>query len=206
MEIGPSWGAFAFLAKKAGFDVDVIEMDEKCCDFIQNKLGIKAIQSNDPIAVFKGISGYDVIALWQVIEHLSDPWETLKAAAEKLLPDGILVISAPNPASFQFRVLGRFWTHVDAPRHLALIPSALLIRRIHALGLKCVFLTTTDKGSLGWNSFGWAVSFNNFFRGRFVRYAARYAGRIFTKLLIPIERGGLRGSAYTAVFQKERGN
>jgi len=98
-------------------------MNKQCCDFIQNELGIRTIQVNNLVAAFEGLSGYDVITLWQVMEHLPDPWSTLKAAVEKLLPGGILVISAPNPASFQFRVLGRFWTHVDAPRHLTLIPS-----------------------------------------------------------------------------------
>lgn len=204
LEIGPAWGTFSCLAKQSGFDVDVIEMDKQCCHFIQNELGIKAIQSNNPVAALEGLLSYDVITLWQVIEHLSDPWETLKAAVEKLLPGGILVISAPNPASFQFRVLGRFWTHVDAPRHLTLIPSSLLIRQVQALGLKCVFLTTKDKGSLGWNSFGWAVSFNNFFTCRLNRCMARYAGRLLAKVLIPVERSGLRGSAYTVVFQKTR--
>jgi 2-polyprenyl-3-methyl-5-hydroxy-6-metoxy-1,4-benzoquinol methylase len=206
LEIGPAWGTFAFLAKEAGFNVDVIEMDKPCCDFIQNKLGISVIQSDDPATALAGLSGYDVIALWHVIEHLSDSFAILKAATEKLLPGGVLVVAAPNPASFQFRVLGRFWTHLDAPRHLALIPSDLLIRQTEALGLECVLLTTTDKGSVGWNSFGWAVSFNNFFKGRFARYVAHYAGRILTKLLIPIERSGLRGSAYTAIFQKAGGD
>ena len=204
LEIGPAWGTFAFLAHQAGFDVDVIEMDKLCCDFIQNKLGIKVICSNDPIAAIADTAGYDVIALWQVIEHLSNPFPILKAATQKLLPGGILVVAAPNPASFQFKILGRFWTHLDAPRHLALIPSDLLVRQMETLGLECLLLTTTDKGSLGWNSFGWAFSFHNFFRGRFVKYAVRCVGRILTKLLIPVEQSGFRGSAYTAIFQKKQ--
>ena len=30
LEIGPAYGAFSFQAKQAGFEVDVIEMDERC--------------------------------------------------------------------------------------------------------------------------------------------------------------------------------
>lgn len=204
LEIGPACGTFAYLAKQSGFDVDVIEMDKQCCHFIQNELGIKAIQSNNSVAVLKeDLLGYDVITLWQVIEHLSDVGETLKVAAEKLLPSGILVISAPNPAAFQFQILGHFWTHLDAPRHLILIPLNLLIQQAQALGLECVFLTTKDRGSLGWNSFGWTVSLKNFFKYQPFKYVAHLAGRLLTQVLIPIERSGRRGSAYTVVFQKK---
>jgi len=34
------------------------------------------------------------------------------------------VIAAPNPQAFQFGLMGRYWTHLDAPRHLHLIPAA----------------------------------------------------------------------------------
>src|SRR5512143_1623848 len=31
LEIGPATGGFAYLAKQAGFDVEAIEMDSRCC-------------------------------------------------------------------------------------------------------------------------------------------------------------------------------
>jgi len=205
LEIGPAFGSFSCTAKQAGFDVEVIEMDERCCHFIQTKLGIKAVQANNPIEALIGLSAYDVITLWQVIEHLPEPFLVLKAIVDKLLPGGTLVISTPNPAAFQFWIMGRFWAHLDAPRHLTLIPSDLLIDQMKAMGLECVLLTTTDKGSMGWDSFGWAVSLRNFFLYPPLQHAAHLAGRLLTKLLIPIERSSRRGSAYTAIFQKKRG-
>src|SRR5262245_17570221 len=36
LEIGPSMGGFAVLAKRAGFEVEVIEMDLTCCEFLAN--------------------------------------------------------------------------------------------------------------------------------------------------------------------------
>lgn len=131
-------------------------MNKQCCDFIQNELGIRTIQVNNLVAAFEGLSGYDVITLWQVMEHLPDPWSTLKAAVEKLLPGGILVISAPNPASFQFRVLGRFWTHVDAPRHLTLIPSDNAARYAHTAA-STALRPPSRQGIVpsGWSSGAW---------------------------------------------------
>ena len=34
LEIGPSYGGFTYLAKKAGYEVDAIEMNKHCCQFL----------------------------------------------------------------------------------------------------------------------------------------------------------------------------
>jgi 2-polyprenyl-3-methyl-5-hydroxy-6-metoxy-1,4-benzoquinol methylase len=203
LEIGPAYGSFIYLAKEAGFNAEAIEMDPNCCRFISEAIGVKAIQSNDPSVALKGVENYDVIALWHVIEHLPDPWKTLEAISKKLQPGGILVIAAPNPEAFQFRVLGRFWPHVDAPRHLKLIPLSLLDREMLSLELKPVWSTTTDKGTLGWNTFGWMYFFTNFTNLRFIKTELAIIGRIMSIILGPIERMKGLGSAYTVVYQKE---
>jgi len=70
-----------------------------------------------------------------------------------------LVIASVNPEAFQFRILGRYWLHLDAPRHVMLIPTKLLINKIELLGLKLEMLTMTDKGTQTCNKVGWT----NFF-------------------------------------------
>jgi len=204
LEIGPAYGSFTYLAKQAGFEVEAIEMDSECCQFLEDVVGVKAINSDDPSEALKTLEKYDVITLWHVIEHLSDPWSSLERISEKLLPGGILVIAAPNPDAFQFKVLGRFWPHVDAPRHLELIPLPLLMKKMQALGLNALWTTTSDQGTLGWNTFGWEVFFGNISNLRFVNRRLRKIGRLISKVLSPIERMNGRGSAYTAVFLKEK--
>src|SRR3990172_3397793 len=128
LEIGPAYGLFAYLAKQAGFEVETIERDARCCRFLEEVAEVKAINSGDVCSVLQTIEPCTVITLWQVIEHLPDPWEVLVAASEQLVPGGILVVATPNPDAFQFKILRRFWAHVDAPRHLELIPVSLLTR------------------------------------------------------------------------------
>lgn len=202
LEIGPSWGAFCLLAKRAGFSVEAIEMDRECCGFLTSKLGIKAIHSADEVASLAEVSPPDVIAMWHVIEHLRDPWALLARAAERLAPGGIMVVATPNPAAFQFGIIGRFWTHVDAPRHVHLIPLELMRAKLGALGLEELLLTTRDEGSLGWNAFGWAFSLANLTDIRVVRRMLRLIGRVTALLFSPIERREGAGSAYTAIFRK----
>ncbi len=163
LEIGPSYGAFAFLAKRAGFEVETIEMDARCCEFLRDVVGVRCVHTSDVIAALKTVACYDVIALWHTIEHLPDPWTTLQMLSERLLPGGILVISTPNPEALQFSVFGRFWVNVDAPRHLELIPAQPLIRFMQDRGLRVALATTTDKDGLTLNRYGWHASMVNIF-------------------------------------------
>jgi len=202
LEIGSAFGSFLLLAKKAGFLVEAIEMDARCCTFLKDIVGIKAYNCHDPSIALKDAGNYNVITLWHVIEHMPDPWTTLDMIAKSLLPGGILVIATPNPNAFQFKILRRYWPHVDAPRHLELIPLPLLEAQLKPIGLERMWVTSTDKGALIWNAFGWEMFFGNITNLRFVKRRLRKIGRLISRLLSPLDRLPNRGSAYTAVFRK----
>lgn len=202
LEIGPAYGLFAFLAKRAGFDVTGIEMDARCCDFLRNMVGINVVEGSDVPTLLATLPKFDVIVLWQVIEHLPDPWETMKLAALHLAPEGVLIVDTPNPAAFQYRVFGARWTHVDAPRHVTLIPAQVLVEFAEKHGLRSIDLSSTGAIARGYNSFGWAFSLKSFFKHKGLANAAHFAGRVLAKVFAPIERTGMRGSTYTAVFRK----
>lgn len=202
LEIGPSLGCFAYLAKNSGFTAEAIEMDADCSKFLNEVAGIPTVNSSDASVALSALEPYDVIALWHVIEHLPNPWETLEAISEKLNLGGILVLAAPNPDAFQFHVLGRYWPHVDAPRHLMLIPSQILVEKMATLGMKVELNTTTDEGGLGWNVFGWEYFFSNLCSYPRINRVLRMFGRVVAKLFRPIEKTEGKGSAYTMVFRK----
>lgn len=204
LEIGPAYGSFVYLAKRAGFDAEAIERDSNCCRFIYETMRVKVIQGDDVSEALEGMEEYDVITLWQVIEHLADPWKTLEAISKKLKPGGIVVIATPNPKAFQFCLLRRFWPHVDAPRHLSLIPLSLLTKQMLSLGLKSVWSTSSDKGTLECNTFGWVYFFLHLTNLHMIKILSGIIGRKVSIMLRPIERMNDRGSAYTVVFQKER--
>lgn len=203
LEIGPSYGSFTYLAKKAGYEVEAIEMNARCCQFLHEVVGVNAINSNDPIEVLRQAEPYDVIALWHVIEHLPDPWPTLDAICANLKPGGIMVLATPNPDAFQFHLMGRYWTHLDAPRHVALIPMKLLAEKLEALGMKAELITTTDRGSIDLNAFGWKYFFlrqtSQFHTQRVLRLIGVLVGLLFS----PIEKIEGKGSTYTMVFRKD---
>lgn len=202
LEIGPSYGGFSYLAKKAGFCVDAIEMNAKCCEFLRDVVGVHAINSDDAVQALREAGPYDVIALWHVIEHLPNAWETLEAMCARVKPGGYVVLASPNPDAFQFRVMGRYWLHVDAPRHVMLIPMKLLVAKMEQLGMKAEWMTTGDEGNLRCNVGGWEIFFINLSSNQLIKQVLHRIGRLAARLFAPIERREGQGSAYTMVFKK----
>ena len=203
LEIGPAWGTFALQAKQAGYRTTAIEMDSACCDFLNRTIGIDAVCSDAPHEAMAKLPPQDVIALWHVIEHLPDPWALLDAAAANLAPNGILVIASPNPGAWQFHVMGRQWPHLDAPRHLYLLPAETLAGYAAAAGLVCIETTTQDKDAKRWNRFGWQRLLMNSVQGKWLQRGAYIAGFGLSALLAPFESGRANGSAYTLVLRKQ---
>jgi len=201
-EIGPGDGIFAVQAVDAGFEVAAVEMDPAACEHLRAALGIEVVQSAEPELALAGLAPLRAVVAWHVIEHVRRPWELMAAAAEALEPGGVLVLATPNPGAFGLRVLGGRWPHVDAPRHLFLLPHDTLIERARGLGLDPVQLTTTDTGGLHWNAFAWHYALRRPGIGRHADEAARLAGRAIAAALAPVERRGLRGAAYTVVLRK----
>lgn len=203
LEVGPAFGVFAWQAKQAGFVVDVIEMDSRCCEYLQGTLGVNVTQSDDPPAAMKTLPQHEVIAIWHVLEHLPDALAFLRVAADNLKPGGVLVIAMPNPDAWQFKVMGRRWPHLDAPRHLTLIPEAWITRQALEFGLELVYLTSDDGDARSWNRFGWQRLLMNRFSGKFMQRAMFVMGYAVSFMMAPFDRKDFYGSAYTIIFRKK---
>lgn len=202
LEVGPAFGVFAWQAKQVGFAVDVIEMDARCCDYLKNTLGVNVTQSDNPATAIAQLPCHDVIAIWHVLEHLPNPVKFLEAAANNLKPGGVLVIAMPNPDAWQFKVMGRHWPHLDAPRHLTFIPEAWITRQASLLGLRKVFLTSDDSDARSWNRFGWQRLLMNRFSSKNMQRVMYVLGYALSIIATPFDRAGFSGSAYTIVFKK----
>lgn len=202
IEIGPGDGLFAIQALDAGFEVAAIEADPAAAAHLRAVLGIDVAQSAAPEDELAALGPADAIVAWHVLEHVPRPWDVVDAAAAALAPGGVLVIATPNPRAFGLRVLGARWPHVDAPRHLFLLPHDAVIARGRARGLEAVRLTATDPGGLGWNAFSWRYALRRPGASWARERAAHIAGELIARALAPVERRGLRGAAYTLVLRK----
>ncbi|MBV9835764.1 MAG: class I SAM-dependent methyltransferase [Alphaproteobacteria bacterium] len=203
LEIGASDGVFCRLAQQAGFDVHAIEMNQACVNFMNDTMGIRAVQSDDPVAVLEvSDERYDAICLWHTIEHLPEPWRMFELAASSLAPDGVLVIATPNPDAWQARLLRARWPHHDLPRHLYLLPIAWIRDLARKSGLAVDDITTRDEGSLFWNKFTWATTLRSWGKDARGKTKLWNAGLSLGRMLNPLEGREGAGAAYTAILRR----
>jgi SAM-dependent methyltransferase len=202
VEIGPGPGLFTRVAKSEGYDVTAIEMDPGYCRYLRDDLGVRVMQSDTPQDVLAELPPSDAIVMWHSLEHLPDPRAVLERAADNLAPGGVLAVSTPNRDSLQFRLMGRYWTHVDAPRHLQLIPARALADFLAARGLGQVHITTTDPVGLVLDRAGWEAAVRRHPARRPPSMSGLHLARAITIAMSPVERRDLNGAAYTALFTR----
>ena len=206
VEIGPASGRFLKLANQAGFDVFGIEQDAGCVKHIGETLKLNAICSAHPaVELAKLSNSCDAIVAWHVVEHLEGLIEFVNAASNALRkPHGVLVVSAPNPESWSFRLFGRFWVHLDAPRHLSLIPLQALDELMSKHGLKRVAVTFSDPVGIQLNKMAWQCSLMNLSSNRRIKRPwLAILGRLLSLPMALLDRLPEKGAAYTVVYRHD---
>ncbi len=109
-------------------------------------------------------SKFDIIVVWHVLEHIGEVDAILAAISHHLEPHGLLVIAVPNYGSFQRRLFGKHWFHLDIPRHLNHFDRGWLTARLQANNLDRITISTFD---LVQNTYGFIQSaFNRLFPDR----------------------------------------
>lgn len=68
-------------------------------------------------------NSFDLISLWDCIEHLPDPQGALSRITAWLRPGGILVVQTVNSSSYGARLAGKQWRHIAPPLHLHLFSA-----------------------------------------------------------------------------------
>lgn len=106
-DIGAGSGAFLRACKDAGLSVNGCEPNVWLTRWARQKHSIEILPLPfDELAMSKT---FDLVSLWDVIEHISDPNATLTKAKSILKPGGVLVVNYPDYTAFPARSLGRRW-------------------------------------------------------------------------------------------------
>lgn len=102
-------------------------------------------------------ASFDVITLWAVLEHLSDPMQGLIECARLLRPGGLLVVRTVIGESWGACLFGKYWVGFDAPRILFVFSHHTLDRYLLSAGF-----TAVGAGSVFHDFYPWLWSWRNF--------------------------------------------
>lgn len=116
LEVGSAYGFFLDEARKRGWRVRGVEPAEHAAHHARQVFGL-AVAAGPLTELPVDGEAVDVVALWDVIEHVPNPRETLERAFEWLRPGGILALSTGDIGSLVARIHGRDWSLLTPPWH-----------------------------------------------------------------------------------------
>ncbi|MBF0143285.1 MAG: class I SAM-dependent methyltransferase [Magnetococcales bacterium] len=132
LDVGCAGGAFPKAAADFGHRVTGIEPSRWLVAAARAAYGLDIRQGSLEDQDFGG-ERFELITLWDVLEHLTDPRATLTRLRDLLREGGLLVVTFPDHGSLARRLLGRRWPFFLSV-HLYYFTLATLRRMLDRLG------------------------------------------------------------------------
>jgi SAM-dependent methyltransferase len=104
LDVGCYSGFFLELARARGYRVKGLEPSRWAVEHARAELGLDVFHG--PAEAFETSDRFDLVTMWDVIEHLTDPVATLQKLHGLLRPGGVLAFTTHNLDSLSARVLG----------------------------------------------------------------------------------------------------
>lgn len=116
LDIGCAMGTFMEMAAES-WDVYGIEISSYASKIAKEKK-LKVFNGRLQNAPYIN-SKFDIVTLWDTIEHLNDPLETVQFIGKMLKPGGIIALTTPDVGSAVARISGKYWHLYNIPQHLS---------------------------------------------------------------------------------------
>ncbi len=116
LDVGTAGGAFLEAAERFGYEAHGLEPSRYLVEQGKRR-GLRIEQGTIESHGFSP-GRFDMVTLWDVIEHLPDPKMALLEIAKLLKPDAVLLINYPDIGTWQARLAGRrFWWILSVHLH-----------------------------------------------------------------------------------------
>lgn len=135
LELGAAYGFFLDLAKEH-YDVIGFEVNPTAAAHARKHFGVDVRTDDFLTATFD--KPFDVIAMWDVIEHLDRPDRFIAKISEVAAPGAHLYITTGDIGSLVARLRGRRWRMIHPPSHLHYFDRRTLSRLLERHGWRVI--------------------------------------------------------------------
>jgi 2-polyprenyl-3-methyl-5-hydroxy-6-metoxy-1,4-benzoquinol methylase len=135
LDIGCANGFLVEEAQKAGFDAFGVELSEKAVQYAREVLGLPGVLQGSLEEVGFSEEFFDVITMFDVLEHVPSPRLILNEVVRILRSGGVFIAQLPSVDSLGFRLFGPLWCYTQPAVHLTYFGRRTLTKMMQEAGL-----------------------------------------------------------------------
>ncbi len=125
LDIGCGNGRYLSTMRKLGWRTSGVEKSPKASRYAKEELHLD-VNTGDLLDSKYQDKSFDAVTMWHSLEHLYEPFQTLKEIGRMLNNDGLLVVAVPNIDSFVAKIFRTYWYGLQLPIHLiAFTPDSI---------------------------------------------------------------------------------
>lgn len=144
LEIGCGTGNFLQTALEKNWEVEGTEISDFAVRVVHDKLGIKIHRGPIERLPLQPAS-FDVVCLFEVIEHLTHPLASMRRVAQLLRPGGLLALSTPNIETLVFKYVGKKYYQYFPTGHLYYFSPLTLKHLLQTAGFEIIEIRTKNE-------------------------------------------------------------
>jgi 2-polyprenyl-3-methyl-5-hydroxy-6-metoxy-1,4-benzoquinol methylase len=138
LDVGCATGFFLDEARRCGWIAQGLDVSSFGVEYAQEHFGLDTVHST--LTDFDAQPGsYDLVTLWDVIEHVPDPTAYVKKSAELLRSGGVISLATPDVDSLPARLAGKRWVGYKlSEEHVYYFSVTTLTRLLNDAGFDVV--------------------------------------------------------------------
>lgn len=141
LDVGCAAGFCMAVMRELGFKAYGVEVSADIASHAVEHFGFDTVHIGSLQSAAFAERTFELITMWDVIEHVADPSGLLRSARRLLKPGGVLVVETQNIDSVFARLLGRRWHHYKHAEHIYHFTPSTVRRLLTSTGFALQTLT-----------------------------------------------------------------
>lgn len=138
LEIGSAYGFFLDLVRNRFDSVAGIDITREGVQFAREQLGLEAIEGDFLNQDF-GSRTFDVVCMWDVVEHLRAPHLYLEKISALSAPGSLIALTTGDVESLNARLRKEKWRLIHPPTHLYYFSRKTIVALFEKYGYEVVY-------------------------------------------------------------------